>query len=103
MFGFNYSIQTKTDFVYFNLCYHAPVKWAMRRPSKNILQIYDGKGELDRGCRPEVIFSFVKYQNRFLEVVINSVLRPLYKQKTSQRLSKKLLGRAKEQVMFASP
>ena len=39
MCGFKYDAQTITDFTYFNLCYYAPIQWAIEEDiKKNILQ-----------------------------------------------------------------
>lgn len=71
--GFDYSLQKKSDFTYFNLAYYAPIKWAIEQ---GIQKIYYRWGSEDakykRGCKPEKIYSFVKSQNRLLNSQINN-------------------------------
>ena len=75
MCGFDYEAQTKTDFTYFNLCYYAPIRWAIEEGIKKIY--YRRKAEkvkLNRGCKPERTFSFVKCHNRFVSLLLNKAL-----------------------------
>jgi predicted N-acyltransferase len=74
--GFDYDVQTKTDFTYFNLCYYLPTQWAIKEGIRKIY--YRWKAEevkVKRGCVPERNYVFVKCNNRFLSIIINSVLR----------------------------
>jgi predicted N-acyltransferase len=75
MCGFDYEALTKTDFTYFNLCYYAPIRWAIEEGIKKIY--YRRKAEkvkLDRGCKPERTFSFVKCHNRFIGFLLDKAL-----------------------------
>jgi len=78
--GFKYDVLTNTDFVYFNVCYYAPIRWAIEKGVKTIY--YRGRGEklkLHRGCEPENSFCFVKCHDEFLGSFINYALRiPLH-------------------------
>jgi predicted N-acyltransferase len=75
MCGFDYEAQTNTDFTYFNLCYYEPVRWAIEEGIKKIY--YRRKAEkvkLNRGCKPERTYSFVKCHNPFIDFLINRAL-----------------------------
>jgi predicted N-acyltransferase len=75
MCGFDYDAQTKTDFTYFNLCYYAPIRWAIEEGIKRIY--YRRKAEkvkLDRGCKPERTYSFIKCHNRLIGFLISKAL-----------------------------
>jgi predicted N-acyltransferase len=75
MCGFDYEAQTKTDFTYFNLCYYAPIRWAIEKGVKKIY--YRRKAEkvkLDRGCKPERTHSFIKCHNRLMGFLIKKAL-----------------------------
>jgi predicted N-acyltransferase len=75
MCGFDYDAQTKTDFTYFNLCYYAPIRWAIEKGIKKIY--YRRKAEkvkLDRGCKPERTYSFIKCHNRLIGFLISKAL-----------------------------
>jgi predicted N-acyltransferase len=76
MCGFEYNALTNTDFIYFNLAYYAPIQWAIEEGIKKIY--YRRKSEkvkINRGCKPERTYSFVKCHNKLLRVLINSVLK----------------------------
>jgi predicted N-acyltransferase len=73
MCGFNYNALTKTDFAYFNLAYYAPIRYAIDEGFKKIY--YRRKSEkvkLDRGCKPERTYSFVKCHNAILGFLIGN-------------------------------
>jgi predicted N-acyltransferase len=75
MCGFDYEAQTNTDFTYFNLCYYAPIQWAIEKGIKKIY--YRRKAEkvkLNRGCKPERTYSFVKCHSPSLDFLINRAL-----------------------------
>jgi predicted N-acyltransferase len=76
MVGFNYSTQTKTDFSYFNLAYYAPIKWGIENDVKKIYyRLTMEKIKLDRGCKPEKTYCFVKYHNRMLRTLYENALK----------------------------
>jgi len=69
MCGFNYDVQTNTDFIYFNLVYYEPLKWAIKERIKRIhYRISAEEAKLRRGCKPAQIFSFVKCHNKLLDI-----------------------------------
>jgi predicted N-acyltransferase len=74
--GFNYDIQTKTDFTYFNLCYYVPIKWAIENGLK---KIYAGgttkKVKLDRLFKPEETYFLIKYHNRLLSTLDGIIMQ----------------------------
>ncbi len=88
--GFKYEAQSKTDFTYFNLCYYVPIQWAIEQNIKKIY--YRSKAEnvkLDRGCKPEKTYSFVKCHDELLGPLVNNALKtPVYSY-LSQRLSRR--------------
>jgi predicted N-acyltransferase len=76
MVGFDYSVQTKTDFAYFNLAYYAPIKWGIENGVKKIYyRLTMEKIKLNRGCKPEKTYCFVKYHNRILRVIYDNALK----------------------------
>jgi predicted N-acyltransferase len=78
--GFKYEALSKSDFTYFNLCYYMPIQWAIEENIKKIY--YRSKAEkvkLDRGCKAEKTYSFVKCHVELLGPLINNALKtPLY-------------------------
>lgn len=80
MVGFNYSIQTKTDFSYFNLTYYAPIKWAIESGVKRIYYRHMTENvKIDRLCKPEKTYFFIKYHNRLLRSLTGNVVKnPLF-------------------------
>ena len=81
--GFKYDALAKTDFVYFNVCYYAPIRWAIEEGIKKIY--YRDRGEkvrLHRGCELENTFSFFKCHDELLGPAINNALKPLYSYRT---------------------
>ena len=74
--GFNYEVQTNTDFTYFNLCYYAPIKWGIDQGVKKIY--YRRKSErakLYRGCKLERTYSFVKCHDIVLNFCVNNIFK----------------------------
>lgn len=71
--GFKYDCLTNTDFAYYNVCYYAPIQWAIKEGIK-IIHYTDGgeKMKVHRGCEPEKTYSFVKCHDVFLEPLINN-------------------------------
>jgi predicted N-acyltransferase len=86
--GFKYDILTNTDFIYFNVCYYAPIRWAIEEGIKKIY--YRDRGEkvkLHRGCKPENTYSFLKCHDELLGPLINNLLRtPLYSHLSQREL-----------------
>ena len=80
MTGFNYAKRTNKDFSYFNLCYYAPIRYAIENGVKKIYYRNTmEKIKLDRGCKTEQVFLYVKCQNKPLATLISTVLKnPLY-------------------------
>ena len=74
--GFDYELQEKWDFTYFNVCYYAPIEWAIRQGIKKIYFRWGSEEpKYRRGCKPEKIFTFVKCQNRIVNYQISNYLR----------------------------
>lgn len=81
--GFNYDLQKKTDFAYFNLAYYTPIKWAIQENIEKIYYRYEAeKVKYKRGCKPEMQYTLVKCQNRLLNSQIKNYLN--YKNTTSK-------------------
>jgi len=78
--GFKYDFQSKTDFTYFNLCYYAPIKWAIEEGVKKMyFRRKAEKLKLKRGCKPEKTYSFVKCHDELLGPLINNAVKtPVY-------------------------
>jgi predicted N-acyltransferase len=74
--GFNYELLEKSDFTYFNLCYYAPIRWAIQ---EGIRKIYYRQTvervKLRRGCKPERAYSFVKCHNRQVNSQIGNYMK----------------------------
>jgi predicted N-acyltransferase len=71
--GFDYELQGKSDFTYFNLCYYSPIRWAIQEGIQKIY--YRMKAErvkIRRGCKPERIYSFVKCHNSIVNSQIGN-------------------------------
>jgi predicted N-acyltransferase len=71
--GFDYELQGKSDFTYFNLCYYSPIRWAIQEGIRKIY--YRRKAErvkIRRGCKPERIYSFVKCHNSIVNSQIGN-------------------------------
>ena len=76
MYGADYSAQTNTFFTYFNLAYYTPIQLAINEKIKKIYFRYlNEKVRLDRGCRPERTYSFIKCHNAFLQPSLNAMLK----------------------------
>jgi predicted N-acyltransferase len=76
MCGFNYAAQTNTFFTYFNLVYYKPIQLAIDEKIKKIyFRISSDYVKLNRGCRPEQTYSFIKCHNIVLGPVINNLLK----------------------------
>jgi predicted N-acyltransferase len=82
--GFDYSACSKNDYVYFNLTYYTPLKWAIEN---GIDEVYygPGMGEIKsrRGCTSVETFSFVKCHDGILDSLarVSSVAPPRLKKK----------------------
>jgi predicted N-acyltransferase len=76
MVGLDYLAQTNANFIYFNLVYYKPIQLAIDEKKKKIYYRYSSeKAKLNRGCRPEQTYSFVKCHNNILAPLMNSLLR----------------------------
>lgn len=74
--GFNYDLLEKSDFVYFNLCYYEPIKWAIREGIRKMYYRMTAEDvKYRRGCKPERVYSFVKCHNRLLDSQISNYLK----------------------------
>ena len=76
MYGSDYAAQTNTFFTYFNLAYYTPIQLAIDEKIKKIYFRYlNEKVRLDRGCRPEQTYSFIKCHNVFLQPLMTKMLK----------------------------
>jgi predicted N-acyltransferase len=76
MYGCDYSSQTNTSFIYFNLGYYEPIKLAINEKVKKIYFRYlNEKAKVARGCKPEQTYSFIKCHNVMLGPVMNNLLK----------------------------
>jgi uncharacterized protein len=84
--GFDYDAQSKTDFSYFNLTYYAPINWAIENGVKKMyFRLTMEKIKIERGCKPEKTFFFVKYHIHILQVIyVKIVNSPLLNRLKSQ-------------------
>jgi len=74
--GFNYDLMEKSDFVYFNIVYYEPIKWALQEGIRKIYyRITAEDVKYRRGCKPERVYSFVKCHNKFLDTLIGNYLK----------------------------
>jgi predicted N-acyltransferase len=74
--GFNYELQEKSDFTYFNLCYYSPIRWAIQEGIRKIYyRLTAERVKLKRGCKPERIYSFVKCHNKYLDYQIGGYMK----------------------------
>jgi predicted N-acyltransferase len=73
--GFNYQLQEKSDFTYFNLVYYSPIRWAIQEGIRKIYyRLTADRVKLRRGCRSERIYSFVKCQNNQVNAQIGNYM-----------------------------
>jgi predicted N-acyltransferase len=73
--GFNYEMQDKTDFTYFNLCYYTPIKWAIQEGITKLYYRIAAEGaKYKRGCKPELQYTFVKCHNKLLNSQIKNYM-----------------------------
>jgi len=88
MCGFNYQIQTSTDFTYFYLCYYAPIQWGIEHGIKKLYyRRKSDRAKLYRGCKKERTFAFVKCHDPVLGFCLKKVLNnPVYTQLKSRFL-----------------
>jgi predicted N-acyltransferase len=76
MAGLDYAAQKSARFVYFNLVYYKPIQLAIDEKIKKIYYRYSSdKAKLNRGCRPEQTYSFVKCHNSLIAPLMNSLLK----------------------------
>ena len=76
MVGFDYGVQTSSDFSYFNLCFYAPIKWSIENGVKKIYYRWSmEKIKRYRGCKPENTYRFTKYHNKLLRALIRNVVK----------------------------
>jgi len=76
MVGLDYAAQTSTRFIYFNLAFYKPIQLAIDEKIKKIYYRYTAeKAKLNRGCRPEQTYSYIKCHNSFLASPVSSLLK----------------------------
>jgi predicted N-acyltransferase len=73
--GYNYNLQSKTDFAYFNLCYYAPIKYAIDSGIKRInFSSSCDEVKLARGCKAEQTYFFAKAHKKILNPFMRTAL-----------------------------
>jgi predicted N-acyltransferase len=76
MAGFNYELQQKYDFTYFNLGYYVPIKWAIQEGIQKIYYRWGSeKAKIFRGCKPEMIYSLTKCHNGLINSQIDNFVK----------------------------
>jgi predicted N-acyltransferase len=76
MGGFNYELQQKHDFTYFNLGYYVPIKWAIQEGIRKIYYRWGSeKAKILRGCKTEKIYSLIKCHNRLINSQIDNYVK----------------------------
>jgi predicted N-acyltransferase len=76
MYGSDYEAQTNTFFTYFNLAYYNPIQLAINEKIKKIYFRYlNEKVRLNRGCKPEQTYSFIKCHDPILGPILNNLLK----------------------------
>jgi predicted N-acyltransferase len=77
--GFDYNLLSNTTFLYFNMVYYYPIKWAIQ---EGISKIYYRRtaeeAKLHRGCNPEQIFTNLKCQNKLLDLLFYLYINQKY-------------------------
>ena len=74
--GFNYELRSRTDFTYFNLVYYTPINWAIQEGIRKIYFRWGSeKAKYKRGCKPEMIYSFVKCHNKLVSSQIGNYIK----------------------------
>jgi predicted N-acyltransferase len=74
--GFNYNLLEKSDFVYFNISYYEPIKWAIQHGIRKMYYRWTAEDvKHRRGCESEKVYSFVKCHNRLVHAQIGNYLR----------------------------
>jgi predicted N-acyltransferase len=69
--GFNYELQNKSDFTYFDLCYYTPIRWAIQNGIRKMYYRYTAERiKYKRGCKPEMQYSFVKCHSALINFQI---------------------------------
>ena len=72
MAGFDYELKENTDFAYFNLAYYTPIQWSIQEGIKKIYYRSTAKKiKLDRGCKEEKSYCFVKCHDQVFGPLIN--------------------------------
>ena len=73
--GFNYELQEKSDFTYFNLVFYSPIKWAIEEGIEKMYYRYTTESaKIRRGCKPESNCSFIKCYNSLINSQIGSFI-----------------------------
>jgi predicted N-acyltransferase len=72
--GFDYELQKKNDFTYYNLAYYTPIKWAIQAGIKKIYFRYtNDKVKIRRGCKPEQSSTFIKSHNKHINYLLGNL------------------------------
>jgi predicted N-acyltransferase len=74
--GYDYTLQEKNDFLYFNLSYYMPIKWAIEEGIRKIYYRWGSEeAKYKRGCKSEILYSFVKCQNSLVNSQISNYMK----------------------------
>jgi predicted N-acyltransferase len=73
--GFDYELQEKSDFTYFNVAYYSPIRWAIQEGIEKIYYRHtNDRVKTRRGCKPEGTYAVIKCQNKQINAQIGSYL-----------------------------
>jgi len=77
--GFDYNYLTRTDYTYFNVSKYALIKAAIEEGIEKIhFRPATLTAKLGRGCKLERIYTFIKCQNRLLNLILNPYIKYRY-------------------------
>jgi predicted N-acyltransferase len=78
--GFDYDAQTNTDFTYFNLAYYGSIGLAIEEGIRRIhFQIASDAVKIERRCKLEKTYSFVKCHNKLLGALAALYIKTRYR------------------------
>jgi predicted N-acyltransferase len=76
MVGLDYKSLEKNDYTYFGLVYYAPISWAIQSGLRKIYYRWGSEeAKYARGCKPELLYSFVKCHNKLANSQIGNYLK----------------------------
>jgi predicted N-acyltransferase len=76
MVGLDYTAGKKANFIYFNLVYYKTIQLAIDAKIKKIYYRYSSdQAKLNRGCRPEQTYSFIKCHDSHFGPLMNNLFK----------------------------